>query len=216
MSEANGTLGMVADDSVRAPQSPIVLLAEELESVRAAAAVNRAAVVDLAAGLSREQLSWREEPSRWSVAEILDHLTKTVERCTPAVDKAISEARKDGRLSDGPFRQGIMGRLFVWYVEPPPKIRLPAPKALLPTNDSDPGCALSGYLRSQAAMLARVVAANGVDLRRARFQSPFTSLVRMDLLALFSVWAAHERRHIEQLRRVTKMMSSPIRSASRS
>ena len=64
MSSVNGTSGMAVDDAVRAPQSGIVVLAEELEGVRAAAAVNRAAVVDLVAGLSREQLSWREEPSR--------------------------------------------------------------------------------------------------------------------------------------------------------
>jgi len=211
VTDANGAPGRVVDASFGPPQSDVVVLAEELERVRAAAAVNRRAVIDLAAGLSGAQLGWREEPSRWSVAEILDHLTRTVERCAPAVDEAIRDARKNGRLSSGPFRLGFMGRFFVWYVEPPPKIRFPAPRALRPTNDSAAGSALSGYLRSQGAMLARVVAADGVDLRRARFQSPFTRLVKMDLLTLFSVWTAHERRHLEQMRRVTRMMSRPLR-----
>ena len=124
-------------------------------------------------------------------------------------DQQCQDERSAERWS---VQAGNHGRFFVWYVEPPPKMRFPAPRALLPTNDSDAGCALSGYLRSQAAMLGRVVAANGVDLRRARFQSPFTRLVKMDLLALFSVWTAHERRHLEQLRRVTKTMASALAS----
>jgi hypothetical protein len=178
----------------------------QLERIRAEAAANRALVQELCAGLTDEKLKWREGPTRWSIAENLVHLAKTVEMCTPALDKAIGDARREGKLSDGPFEQGTMGRFFVWYVEPPPKIKLPAPKSLLPKFEGSGAEALQAYLGSQDEILGKLEAANGVDLRRARFTSPFASFVKMDLLALFSVWTAHERRHIEQMRAVLEKL----------
>src|SRR4051812_12855572 len=176
----------------------------QLERIKTEAAANRAVVMQLCAGLPDEKLTWREGPTRWSIAENLVHLVKTVELCTPALDKAIADARREGKLSEGPFEQGTMGKFFVWYVEPPPKIKLPAPKSLLPKFEGSGTESVQAFLSAQDAILQRLEAANGVDLRRASFKSPFASFVRMDLLALFSVWTAHERRHIHQMRQVRK------------
>jgi DinB superfamily len=180
------------------------MMNSQLERIKAEAAANRVVVLEMCAGLTDEKLTWREGPTRWSVAENLVHLAKTVELCTPALDKAIGDARREGKLSEGPFEQGVMGKIFVWYVEPPPKIRLPAPKSLLPKFEGSGTESVEEYLRSQELILERLEAADGVDLRRASFKSPFASFVKMDLLALFSVWTAHERRHIEQMKRVRK------------
>jgi hypothetical protein len=178
----------------------------QLERIKIEAAANRAAVMELCAGLTDEKLKWRAGPTRWSLAENLVHLAKTVELCTPALDKAIADARREGKLSDGPFEQGTMGRFFVWYVEPPPKIKLPAPKSLLPKFEGSGADALAEFVRAQDVILEKLEAANGVNLRRASFKSPFASFVKMDLLALFSVWTAHERRHIHQMRGVLEKL----------
>lgn len=181
---------------------------DQLKQIGAEAAANRTAVLALAKGLTEEQLLWREEPRRWSIAQILDHLKKSVEVCTPAVDKAIADARRDGRLSDGPFRQGVIGKIFLWYIEPPAKFRVPAPWPLRPNVRSTAHNALPDYLRTHAENITRLEAADGVDLRRARFPSPFLGVVPMDLLSLFSVWTSHERRHIAQMKRVREQLGA--------
>jgi hypothetical protein len=181
-----------------------VTLNSQLERIKGEAAANRAVVQELCAGLTDEKLTWREAPSRWSIAENLVHLAKTVELCTPALEKAIGDARREGKLSEGPFEQGVMGKIFVWYVEPPPKIKLPAPKSLLPKFEGSGAESVQAYLSSQDFILSKLEAADGVDLRKASFKSPFASFVKMDLLALFSVWTAHERRHIEQMKKARK------------
>ena len=186
---------------------PIIRNAQ-LRQIGTEAAANRTAVLALAEGLSEEQLLWRDESRRWSMAQILDHLKKSVEVCTPAVDKAIADARLEGRLSDGPFEQGIIGKIFLWYIEPPVKFRVPAPWPLRPKVRGSAKNALPDYLRTHAENLTRLEAADGVDLRRARFMSPFLGIVPMDLLSLFCVWTSHERRHIAQMRRVREQLGA--------
>lgn len=186
-------------------------LPPELERIRQEAAENEKRLVALVEGLGEEELKWRPMPGRWSIAEILIHLRLTNEACLPAIDRAMEDARRKNLLAEGPFRLGWMGRFFVWYVEPPPLIRLPAPAVLRPLLEGPAGEALPRLLDSRRLILARMEAASGIDLERARFVSPFASFVKMSLLASFSVFTAHERRHLwqgENVRRWLKRKSA--------
>ncbi len=160
-------------------------------------AVNAAAGA-LCEGLDEGQLAWRPHPGTWSIAENLIHLRATTEAFLPAVDSALQKTRQKGWRSAGPFQLGWYGRLLVWYVEPPPAIRLPAPKALRPQLSGSPADALGNFLRWQTAMRQRIESAAGLDLAALRFPSPLASYVRMNLLEFFSVFNGHARRHVWQ------------------
>lgn len=181
-----------------------MLLTFELERLCREVEANSAAVQSICAGLSDQQLTWRPTANRWSVAEIVSHLNLTTRQCLGPVDRAIAEADRRGLRSVGPFRLTVMGRFFVWYVEPPPKMRLPTPKTLAPQADAPPAQILCDFASLQEQMLQRIRRANGLDLNRARFRSPFAGFVTMDLLAFFSVFTGHERRHIWQARNVVE------------
>jgi len=56
--------------------------------------------------------------------------------------------------------------------------------------------------------MLRLDRANGLGLNRARFRSPFASFITMDMLAFFSVFTSHERRHIWQAHNVLRAMAS--------
>ena len=180
----------------------------ELQGLRREADAARDELLALVAGLSEEQLCWRAAPGRWTLAEIVTHLSLTVQLCLPALDHALEEAERRGLRSLGPFRLTPMGRFFVWYVEPPPKIKLPAPATLVPRPSAAPGEVLPEFLRRQQQVVERMERASGYDLNRARFRSPFARFVTMDLLALFSVFTAHERRHLWQARNLLAAMAA--------
>ena len=188
-------------------------LAPELERIRKEVEATNAKAVVLCRGLEGEQLAWRERPGRWSIAEILLHLEITTHVCLPSVDQAIDEARRKKLHGAGPFNIGMMGRLFVWYVEPPPAIKLPSPRVLIPMLQGPADEVLPRFLRSQQLMLQRLEAANGIHLTRARFISPFASFVRMNLLALFSVFTAHERRHLWQASNLRQQLEARLKAA---
>lgn len=187
-------------------------LVSELEAVRSEATAINQQAEELCAGLSEQQLGWRPDPKRWSIAENFIHLRTTAEVFLPSVDTAIREAREKNWRSEGPFRLTRMGRFFKWYVEPPPVIRLPAPKPLRPLLAGPAANALPLFLESQTWVMERLEAANGLDLNRARVTSPLASFVRMDLLTIFHVFTGHARRHIYQATNVRKAMPSHAKS----
>jgi DinB superfamily len=172
-------------------------------------AVNTEAAA-LCEGLTGDQLAWRPNPAKWSIAENLIHLCKTTEIFLPALDEAIMEYRRRGLLGVGAFSLGWYGRLLVWYVEPPPVIRLPAPKALRVEFSEAPERALDKFLLSQAAMIRRIDDADSLNLSGLRFASPLASYVRMNLLEFFSVFNGHSRRHLWQASNVRRDLATLI------
>lgn len=171
-------------------------LAPELEKLRAEVTAANAEAAALCRDLSEVQLTWRPRQKSWSIAEHFRHLELVTQACLPNLDRALAEARRKNLRSPGPFQLGWKGTLFVWYSEPPPFIRLPAPKSIVPRLEGAASETLPAFLRSQRLIVERMEAAAGLDLGRARFVSPFSRLIRMNLLAFFSVQTAHTRRHL--------------------
>jgi hypothetical protein len=178
------------------------ILRTELSAVSAEA-------TSLCQDLSVDELTFRPHPAKWSIAENLFHLCATTQVFLPAVDHAIMESRQRQLLDDGPFNLGWYGRVLVWYVEPPPAIRLPAPRALLPELSGSPERAQEEFLASQATMLCRMEDATGLNLTALRFPSPLASYIKMNLLEFFSVFNGHSRRHLWQAANVRRDL--PIR-----
>ena len=181
-------------------------MVEELERLRKEVEeINRQATA-LCDGLSEADLAWRPQPGRWSIAENLIHLRTVAEVFMPAVDAAIAGARAKNLCREGPFPLRLMGRLYCWYVEPPPKFRLPAPKILHPLLTGPATNALPLFLDSQKRWVESIEAANGLDLNRVRITSPLAKFVRMDLLTIFHVGTGHARRHLWQARQVRERL----------
>jgi DinB superfamily len=166
-------------------------------------AVNMEATA-LCEGLTGDRIACRPHPVKWSIAENFIHLCTTTEVFLPAVDHAIAESRRKDLLDEGPFRLGLYGRILVWYVEPPPAIRLPAPRLLRPRLPGSAEPVLENFLASQAAMTRRMEDAAGLNLTGLRFPSPLASYIRMNLLEFFSVFNGHSRRHLWQAANVRR------------
>lgn len=175
----------------------------------------------LVAGLSAAQLGWRPAPDRWSIAECLDHLVLTGEAYLDAIDAAVEEGRRRGRVGDGPYRRSLVGRWLIRLLEPPPGLKVPAPPMIRPRDaeagepdgpsgtsgaEGDP---LRDFLALRPRFAERLAAADGLDLGRVRLSSPFFAFVRFDLGSAFRLVAAHERRHLWQARRVREAEGFP-------
>ena len=183
------------------------MLVAELNDVLEQTLAIEADVNRVLSALPVEALSTRPSPRSWSISEILVHLRLTADQCLPALDAGIRDARSHNLLSNGPFELGLKGRFFLWYVEPPPKIKLPAPKVLAELPAMSPEEAVAAYRQGHQLVMQRLEAANGLDLVRATFRSPFASFITMDLLTVFRVFTAHERRHLWQMHRTSDLVS---------
>lgn len=188
-------------------------LRESLAELRAAGAEAE----ELTSGLTPEQLSWRPGPDAWSITECLDHLVRTGEAYLEVLDEAIEDGRERRLRARGDYRPSLVGRWLPGLLEPPPGLKIPAPRRIRPRPPEpggpppgNGGHPIAAFLDLRQRLARRVAAADDLDIARIRVPSPFVPLLRFDLGSAFRVIAAHERRHLYQARRVREAEGFPV------
>jgi DinB family protein len=163
------------------------------------------------AGLSEAQFNWRPGEGRWSIAECLVHLNRSVAATLPAFDRAIADGRAKGRMAKGeaPSRYSWFSRWMIGSMEPPPKRRMKTfPIFAVPVGGTHAVTrVLPEFLAMRDQLAERVRRADGLDLTGNRTVSPVTRLLRMPLGAYLQFVIAHERRHLWQARQVRNALS---------
>jgi DinB superfamily len=162
----------------------------------------------LAGTLTDEQFNWRRSTGGWSVAQCIDHLNVTARVYLPKLDEGIANAIRRGLYGEGPFRYNWIGRLFVKTVDPPVLYRVKAPAAFQPSPSRKRPETLAAFRAYQVQFIDRLRQANGLDLARARVQSPAASYLRLPLGSGFRLMIGHERRHLLQASNVITAMRS--------
>lgn len=136
----------------------------------------------------------------WSVADNLAHLAQTVRLYLPKIDAAI-EANRSVR-GDGPYRYNLLGRFFLWVLEPPVRLRVKAPPVFQPAQGMSGAQALEDFAARYEELIERMQAADGLDLARIKVVSPASDSMRIPLGVAFGSMTAHARRHLWQARNV--------------
>jgi hypothetical protein len=164
---------------------------------------------DLVVGLTDDQFKWRPAPARWSISECLEHLNVAARLYWPILVAAINQGRVKGWMSEGPYKHGWFGNIFVRAAEPPVKTRYRAPRRFRPPADLPLAQVYPQFLSFQNRLLDLIIDANGVDLGRPKVQLPATKLVKLSLGQGFALVTAHERRHLWQARQVRENPDFP-------
>ena len=169
---------------------------------------------ELVAGLSPQQLTRRPEPTKWSIAECLAHLNITAAGYLPAIDAAIQRGKTGKVFGQGPFKSGFLGSLLKWIAEPPPKFRLPAPKAILPPSSiTNPTQVVAEFMRVQDEWERMAREMEGLDLKKVKCNTPLPPLPRLRLAAPIPWMLAHERRHLLQAEKVKEQIQAKAATA---
>jgi hypothetical protein len=182
--------------------SPTVRLEAVAAEFRAVA--ERASALVSRIGIAR--VSERPSPTDWSVAECLAHLTLATEAYLPVWREACQRARAEGLTGHEPFKLDLWGRFWVWLLDPPIKVRFPAPKRFVPTEMPARDHVLPALLASQAQLLFTVDLAQGLAIDRVKIKSAFDRRVRYSVWSSFCANAAHQRRHLWQAERVAEQI----------
>jgi len=168
----------------------------------------------LAGGLSDSQLAWRPAPSRWSVADCLNHLNVTCGKYLPRTGEMIAQARSQGLTGRGPFRHPFVGNWFVRLMEPPPRRKLRVPGVFAPLPDQPAASLLPEFRRLSRLLLAQVAESDGLDLAAVKTPSPAARHFTLTLGQCFAALAAHDRRHLWQARQVLEHADFPRQEPS--
>ena len=162
----------------------------------------------LVSGLTPDQLTRRPHPGKWSIAECIVHLNSTAAIVQSLMGKAIARGKRDNTLGKGPFDIGVKGRFLVWLAEPPPKIRIPAPRNVRPpARIDDPLKLLPAFLKAQDEWERLMRESEGLDQAKIKV-GPLASPFRTRLSAAMPWMMAPQRRHLWQAENVKRQIVS--------
>lgn len=163
----------------------------------------------LASGLDEPALNWQPNGGKsWSIAQCLDHLVIMNAIYAKALLSAVESNRDQLEPRKVPIQaSGWFMRWFIGMEEPPPKLKLPAPKKIAPPSRLTD--AILGDFEAVQDQLVEFVRQWGeTDLGDLRVKDPLFPLhltVDTELLIV----AAHNRRHLWQAEQVRSNVGFP-------
>ena len=159
--------------------------------------------------LDDRQFNWRAGDESWSVGQCLEHLVTMNRLMCVAMDDAL-EARVPRRLVQRlPLLPGVFGRMLVTSQSPLAARKFKAPPAGRPSTSAVDRRVLDEFVDGNREMSERLQALGNRDLAREIMVSPFAWFIAYSVLDGWRIIAAHNWRHVEQARRVTRSAGFP-------
>ena len=151
--------------------------------------------------------AWARKPSAkgWSPAECILHLNMTSEMALPILRDGIREARRQNRVSTGPYRIDFVGRLLLRFTEPPYRLWAPSPASFVPSGIEPAATVLAKFEELQRQLLDVVEAANGLALTRIKIAWPVYVRLKYNMFSSLKIIPAHQRRHLWQAEQAARM-----------
>lgn len=168
-------------------------------------------VDELTMGLTPTQLRWRPAPETWSIAHCLEHLIQMTELYEDPVLAGVEGSGREPLPVGGgeEYAPGWLGRLVIHLAGPDGKMKLRAPASLGPPPEV-PGRVRERFATSQEHLRRLLVAAAGCDLVKSRVKHPVVPLLILGVGECLEMLVAHQRRHLEQAKRVRHDPGFPV------
>jgi hypothetical protein len=155
------------------------------------------------------QLNWRPDATRWSVAQCFEHLLTANRLMFEAADSALNEATRPTRWQRMPMLPGVFGRMLVRSQAPSTARKFTAPPKAQPSTSDIPVDVIQRFIEQQRHAVLCVQALDEPIAARTIMASPFIRFITYSVLDGWRLVFAHNRRHFEQARAVTRSPGFP-------
>jgi hypothetical protein len=167
------------------------------------------AVQSMFGGLGGHALNWRPDATRWSVAQCLEHLLTANRLMVQAAQDALSGAAPRTIWQRLPVLPGVWGAMLIRSQAPSATRKFTAPAVATPTGSAISTDILTRFVQQQRDAAETVAALDAHRASMVIMTSPFIRVVTYSVLDGWRIVVAHDHRHIEQARRVTKSPGFP-------
>lgn len=148
----------------------------------------------------------RPNPSSWSAAECIAHLSMSTEMFLPVLSAAMDEAARRGFKPRKEPRMDLLGRTLRWFLEPPIRQRIKTSAPFVPKAVRAKADAFAEFATLQGKLAELLGRAREVDISRVKIVSPFDRRVRYNVYSAFRIIVAHQRRHLWQAEQAVGML----------
>ena len=143
----------------------------------------------------------RPEEHGWSAAECLDHLNSSTESFVRKIRRVL-ESVKTVPPKGGFEDLTLYGRIYLWFMEPPVRKRVPSPRNFVPAvTTASREAMLMRFEKAHRELIQLIEETDAIDRTRVKLPTPVSKWFRVSLLDTFAVLASHDRRHLWQAER---------------
>src|SRR4029453_6503576 len=154
-------------------------------------------------GLNARQLNWRPDATRWSVAQCFEHFLLANRLMFEAAAGALNGTAPRTIWQRLPGLPGMFGRMLVRSQAPTNARRFTASPQAQPAASGVAAAIIQRCGEQDRGAVARVHALDERIAARTIMTSPFIKVITYSVLDGWRLVFAHDRRHLEQARRVT-------------
>lgn len=166
--------------------------------------------------LSTEQLNWKPNADRWSVAQCFDHLIVINRGYFPRI-REIADGKYEPSIKERlPLLPRVFGSLILKAVQPQARRKFKADRRFQPATSELGGDIIAKFKAHQGEVVQLMKKTNRLNLRRIIVTSPVASFAPYSLLDAYKILLAHERRHMAQAQRVMEAEGFPKDERTRS
>jgi hypothetical protein len=159
--------------------------------------------------LDAAQLNWKPDADRWSVAQCFEHLLTTNRLMFGAMASALDDATPRSLWQRLPLWPGLLGTLMVRSLSPQATRRLKAPAPARPAASDLAADIVERFADQHRQAVVELRTLDEPRAARTIMTSPFARVVTYSVRDAWRLILAHDRRHLEQARRVTQLPQFP-------
>jgi hypothetical protein len=159
--------------------------------------------------LNGTQLNWKPGADRWSVAQCFSHLIAINSDYFPIIERIARGDYTPSWQERLPLLPRLFGSLVLSAVQPDAARKFKANPRFNPSSSAIEPDIVAKFEAHQRAVVDHMRMTERIDLRRLIITSPVASVATYSLLDAYRIIVAHERRHMEQARRVTELPGFP-------
>jgi len=162
--------------------------------------------------IPRAQREKKPQPDRWSVAEVIEHLSIVETRIGRVFDAKLAEARNAGAVREERDSSPVVGSIDMDRVLDRSR-RITAAESSLPSGKLDAEAAWAALERARTALRDSVRSADGLAL--GEIVQPHPVLGPINLYQWIAFVGGHEARHAAQVLELRDLLSEANTTKSR-
>jgi len=161
------------------------------------------------ADLSASQLNWKPAAERWSIAQCFEHLITSNKGYLPIIETVRTGKKQTRFVERLPVLPGLAGRLLIKSLDPASTRKIKAPKKFEPAQSDISPSVIDDFVAQQGQLIEGMKSTSHLDLEKIVITSPALSFVAYSLLDAYRIIVTHERRHLQQAKRVAEESGFP-------
>lgn len=157
--------------------------------------------------LTPEQLTKQPNDQSWSVAQIIDHLSKVSRSYYPIFDQISHGTYRQSWAAKLNFLTDFFGKLILKSVQPANQKKTKTLSPWAPTVGDSATDVIPTFLENQERLKQLIVESKELIENNFVISSPANRMVVYTVGTAFEIIVSHQERHLEQAKRVAMIVS---------